>query len=323
MQDNDGLVSAYDFDGQGSARRLDWEGLAAPAGGVLRWIHIDRGAERARGWLAEASGLDEIAYHALLAEDTRPRCTVFDDGILLILRGVNLNPGAAPEDMISIRMWITPERITSARRYPIMAVRDIESALERGKGPAGVGDFVAQLATGLTERMESAIDLLEDELGDLEEQMLESPEMKLRRQLGALRRRAITLRRYIASQREALSSLAVARPGWLREEDRERLNEQVDRVTRYVEELDALRERGYVLQDELLTQLSDRMNRIVFVLTVITGIFLPIMFLTGLLGINVGGMPGVESDSAFWIVCAIAGVLILAELIWLRTIKWI
>jgi len=65
------------------------------------------------------------------------------------------------------------------------------------------------------------------------------------------------------------------------------------------------------------------MNRIVFVLTVITGIFLPIMFLTGLLGINVGGMPGVESDSAFWIVCAIAGVLILAELIWLRTIKWI
>jgi len=323
MQERDGLVCAFDFDGKGGGRPLAWDRLAGPVEGAFRWIHVDRSAPHAQAWLADRSGLDDIARRALLAEDTRPRCTVFDDGLLLILRGVNLNPGAAPEDMISLRLWITPERVVSARRFPIMAVRDIAKELETGKGPVGIGAFVARLATGLTERMESAIDTLEEGLSDLEEEMLERPEMKLRRRLGEVRRRAITLRRYIAGQREALSGLAAARPPWLLEEDRERLNEQVDRVTRYVEELDALRERGFVLQDELVTQLSDRMNRIIYVLTVITGIFLPITFFTGLLGINVGGIPGVESDRAFWIVCAIAGGVALGELIWLRFLKWI
>jgi len=323
MQERDGLVCAFDLDGKGGGRPLAWDHLAAPPGGVVRWIHFDRSSPRAQRWLADKSGLDEIAQRALLAVDTRPRCTVFDDGLLLILRGVNLNPGADPEDMISLRLWITPERVVSARRFPIMAVRDIAKELETGRGPVGIGAFVARLATGLTERMETAIDTLEEELSDLEEEMLERPEMKLRRRLGEVRRRAITLRRYIACQREALSTLATVRPAWLEEEDRERLSEQVDRVTRYVEELDALRERGYVLQDELVTQLSDRMNRIVFVLTVITGIFLPITFLTGLLGINVGGMPGVESDWAFWIVCSVAALIVAVELAWLRFLKWL
>jgi len=323
MQERDGLVCAYDFDGRGGGRQLSWKDLTTASTGPLRWIHIDRASEHAQAWLAEDSGLDDIAQRALLAEDTRPRCSVFDDGVLLILRGVNLNPGADPADMVSIRMWITSGRVVSARRQRVMAVQDIETAIESGHAPAHVGAFVARLAAGMTERMEPAIDGLEDELGHLEEQMVEKPDVSLRRSLGELRRRAITLRRYISSQREALTHLIAARPAWLQEDDRERLNEQLDRVTRYVEELDALRERGFVLQDELTTQLSDRMNRIIYVLTLFTGVFLPITFFTGLLGINVGGMPGVDSDRAFWIVCAIAGAVAVGELIWLRYLKWI
>jgi len=323
MQENDGLVCAYDFDGRGGGRALGWDDLASAPAGPLRWVHLDRGVDGARRWLAEDSRLDDIAQRALLAEDTRPRCTVFDDGVLLILRGVNQNPGADPGDLVSLRLWIAPGRVVSARRQRVMAVNDIESAIQAGRAPGNVGAFVARLAAGMTERMEPAIDGLDDELGELEEQMVEQPDMRLRRSLGELRRRAITLRRYIASQREALGHLIAARPAWLQEEDRERLNEQLDRVTRYVEDLDALRERGFVLQDELTTQLSDRMNRIIYVLTVLTGVFLPITFLTGLLGINVGGMPGVDSPAAFWTVCAVVAAVAVGELVWLRYLKWI
>jgi zinc transporter len=102
-----------------------------------------------------------------------------------------------------------------------------------------------------------------------------------------------------------------------------RLNEQVDRVTRYMEDLDMIRERAFVLQDELYSQLSDRMNRIVYMLTVITGIFLPISFLTGLFGVNIGGMPGVESSEAFFFfVFGMAG-LVIVELLIFRFLKWI
>ncbi|GAK32686.1 zinc transport protein ZntB [alpha proteobacterium Q-1] len=322
----DGLICAYDLDGAGGARPLSWAGIDQPlpdAPQALRWVHLERTHPTAQIWLHEKSGLDETAIRALLAEETRPRCTRFDDGVLLNLRGVNLDPDAEADNMVAIRLWITPERIISARLYKIAAIADIRQSLDAGQGPKTVGQFIARLAARLTERMEPTLEQLQDELSVLEERMLEQAASPMRKELGALRRRAIGLRRYIGSQREALAELGAARPAWLDEDDRVRLNEQVDRVTRYMEDLDMIRERAFVLQDELYSQLSDRMNRIVYMLTVITGIFLPISFLTGLFGVNIGGMPGVESPGAFFFfVFGMAG-LVIVELLIFRFLKWI
>ena len=71
---------------------------------------------------------------------------------------------------------------------------------------------------------------------------------------------------------------------------------------RYVEDLDAARERAAVTQEELASRLSDRMNRTLYLLTIMAIVLLPPSLLTGLLGINVGGMPGVENPWAFAIV---------------------
>ena len=65
------------------------------------------------------------------------------------------------------------------------------------------------------------------------------------------------------------------------------------------------------------------MNRTMYALSVIAGIFLPLGLLTGLLGINVGGMPGVENGWAFWITCALLVVLAAAEVWLFRRLKWI
>lgn len=322
-----GLICAFDLDGAGGGRPLGWENLDGPprqdGPQAFRWVHLNRKAAGAQAWLKERSGLDTTAVNALLAEDTRPRFTVYDDGVLINLRGVNLNPGAEPENMVAIRLWATPGRIVSARLFPIMAIRDIREAIAAGEGPRGIGAFVARLAARLTDRMEPTLDGLDERLGELEEAMVANPKSALRRDLGEVRREAIMLRRYIASQREALTGLVQAKLEWLDDDDREALAEQQDRVTRFVEDLDALRERAFVLQDELYSQLSDRMNRIVYILTVITGVFLPISFLTGLLGINVGGMPGTDSGAAFWIVCGLIAALVGVELAIFRFLKWI
>jgi zinc transporter len=97
--------------------------------------------------------------------------------------------------------------------------------------------------------------------------------------------------------------------------DRARLREITDRLTRYIEELDAARERAAVTQEELAGRMSDQMNRIMYILSIVTGIFLPLGLLTGLLGINVGGMPGVESEMAFTIVCIVL-VVLFAVAVW-------
>jgi zinc transporter len=55
--------------------------------------------EDARQWLRNSAGLEELVADALLTEETRPRAMTIDDGVLLALRGINMNPGAEPDDM--------------------------------------------------------------------------------------------------------------------------------------------------------------------------------------------------------------------------------
>lgn len=308
------LICAYRFDAAGGARELDRAGVEqSQAGDGWLWVHLDR--TKAEGWLRGASALDQLTVEALLEVETRPRCVVIGSGMLVILRGVNLNPGADPEDMISIRVWIDQGRIISLRARRLMAVQDMRDRIERGEVPASPGALLVSIAASMIDRMASVLDGLNDEVDALEENVLESPSQELRTQLGHLRRQAIGLRRFLAPQREVLARLQTEPIAIFDDVDRARLREITDRLTRYIEELDAARERAAVTQEELAGRMSDQMNRIMYILSIVTGIFLPLGLLTGLLGINVGGMPGVESEMAFTIVCIVL-VVLFAVAVW-------
>jgi len=325
MADHDGLVFAYRIDGEGKGRRIGWEDLRAPddSGGWL-WIHLDRSAPRARKWLAEQSGVDPlIVSEAMLDEETRPRFTATDDGLLLILRGVNLNPGADPEDMVSVRLWVEAGRVISVRLRKLLAVEDLRQAIDEGNGPKSPGELVANLAEGLVERMSGVISDLDERLDDLEDEVLSSQRGELRGELNALRREGIILRRYIAPQRDAFSQLTGAKPGLFKNRHITRLGEVADDITRYVENLEAARERAAVVQDELMNRLSEQLNKNMYVLSVIAAVFLPLGFVTGLLGVNVAGIPGDQAPWAFAALC-VAMVVLGAFEVWLfRRLKWI
>ncbi len=133
---------------------------------------------------------------------------------------------------------------------------------------------------------------LDDRVDELEDEVLGGESYELRAKIGSLRRETISLRRYLAPQRDAVARLQNERVPWLDEVTRVHLREIADRTTRYVEDLDSARDRAAVTQDELNSRLSERMNKTMYVLSIVAGIFLPLGLLTGLLGINVGGIPG-------------------------------
>ena len=313
MTETDGLVCAYVL--AGKDREVDWSYVESwrPESGPL-WVHLNRKAPDTRRWLESESGLDPITCEALLADETRPRTLSADDALLLILRGVNLNPGADPEDMVSVRLWADADRVITMRGQHVMAIEDIRESLAAGRGPTATGDFVAFLTARLVDRMSPVIDGLEERLDELEEDLLNEQSRELRTQLGQIRREAVALRRYLAPQRDVLSRLSRERLPWLTDMNRARLREDWDRTTRYVEDLDATRERAAVTQEEIAVRLQDRMNRTMYVLSLVAAIFLPLGLITGLLGINVGGIPGTESESAFIVVCALLVVIALVEL---------
>jgi len=324
MGREEALVFAYQFDGEGNAQAVNWPDLRLGdrAGGWL-WVHLDRGAPEARQWLSEADGLDPLVRDALLEEEVRPRCSVTSNGLLLILRGVNLNPGADPEDMVALRIWVEAGLVVTTRHRRLLAVQDVEETIVAGRGPKTPGEFIVDLADNLVERMGPVIDNLDEQIDLIEEEMISAYERQLRFRLAAFRRQAILLRRYIAPQREALSQLMTAKLDLFDDWQRARLREVSDKVTRYVEELDSARERATVVQDELAGRLSDDLNRKMYVLTVIAGIFLPLGFVTGLLGINVGGIPGTEAPWGFALVCALLLLLGLSEYWLFRWLKWL
>lgn len=276
-----------------------------------------------QAWLKTESKLSPVAIGALLAEETRPRIVSIDAGHIVILRGVNLNPGANPEDMVSIRIWIDDRRVITMRRRRLLAVQDIRDAIDAGRGPKSIDEFMATLASGLLQRMTPVIIDLEDRLDELEEAGVTLPQLEMRDRLITLRRQAIPLRRFLSPQRDALLQIAALTANWLSNEQAARIRETYDQTSRLIENLDAMRERAGLLHEEIASRIAERANRHMYILTIVAAVFLPLGFLTGLLGINVGGIPGADNQSGFLIVSGIIAAICLAEIVLLRLLRWI
>ncbi len=322
--ENDGLILAYLLDGKGGGRKIGWDEITAwkPGQGIL-WMHLNYSSPEVKQWFFDKSDLDRVISDALTEEDSRPRCTPFQDGLLISLRGVNLNPGADPEDMVGVRIWLEKNRIISTRKRKVLSITDIATSIEQGCGPASIGNFIVQIAGRMMERMRHVIDDIEDAVAELEDKILTTESRQLRTQLADLRRQAISLRRYLSPQREAIARLLNEQFAWLDEKNRIGLREVSDQLMRYIEDLDEARDRAAVTQEELVNRLSEQMNNKMYILSIVAAIFLPLGFLTGLLGINVGGIPGAESKLGFLVFVIILVIVIVIQILYFKKKKWL
>ncbi|UVJ42621.1 zinc transporter ZntB [Pseudomonas sp. LS1212] len=322
-----GLVHALVLDGKGGARsiaRTELNGLQLQPTESL-WLHWDRSHPQTQTWLRKSSGLNEFVCDLLLEENTRPRMVPLPDAaLLLFLRGINLNPGAEPEDMVSVRIFAEAQRVISLRLRPLRATDELLVQLAEGRGPKTASELILSLAQYLTEKVQALVSDL-SEVVDEEEEKLDSDE-RYTPEHGSvvqIRRRAASLRRFLAPQREIYAQLARNNCPWFVEDDASYWNELNNSLIRYLEELELTRERvGLVLETED-RRLNVRMNRTMYRFGIITGIFLPMSFLTGLLGINVGGIPGADSHWGFAVACLLM-LGVAAGQWWLfRRLRWV
>lgn len=297
----DGLLHAVLLDGKGGARTLntsstvnDWQ----PEQGKL-WLHLDYSKDQAVNWLKNSELLTDYELESFIADETRPRLSKAAKGSMLFLRGVNLNPAQSPEDMVSLRLFINDDIVITTRRRRLLSVQNVLDSLMQNDGPCNISELVCHLTQNLTSRMQSVIDELDDTL-DIFEGEIDEPTKRFDNQgLSQLRRQTIALKRYLRPQKEALSSLASNRFTWLEDTDKAKLNETTNLLLRYLEELDSSIERAQIIQQTLTNQVSEQLNQRMYVMSVVAALFLPLGFLTGLLGVNVGGIPGTDSPYAF------------------------
>jgi zinc transporter len=323
MAEENGLITAYALNGRGGGEALGWAGVKRwqPGEGFL-WVHLDFTHPEAQRWLREEGGVDEVVSEALLADETRPRSAALKQGLLVMLRGVNTNPGADPEDMVAIRLWVEGQRLITTRRRRLLSIVDVRDAIEAGDGPCTPGGLLVMLSDRLVARMSDVIDGIEEEVDRLENEVVESERAQLRHELAVVRSQVISLRRYLAPQREAMARLTQEKTPWLSDDDRLRLREITDRIVRYVEDLEAARDRASVVQEELNNRLSEQMNSRMYVLSLVAAVFLPLGFLTGLLGVNVGGIPGAESPFGFEVVTVVMIILVALQVLIFKRRNW-
>jgi zinc transporter len=310
-----------EFDGRGGGRVLaDSTSEMEPGSEGFRWVHVHRDAPEIET-LLESNDCDEFVRDALTADDTRPRCTVHGDGAIVILRGVNLNPGAEPDDLVSVRFWIEDRRVIGVWVRPLLAIEEILAAIARGQAPRTPGDLLAKVALRIADRTDPVVTDLSEQIDALEERVAEDIPPALRRDLAEIRRNAINLRRFMFPQRDALTTLEIEDLDWLGEHERSRVREAASRTTRLAEELDAIRDRAAIVYDEIIDRRSEVMNRNMLYMAIVAVIFLPLGLITGLLGINVGGIPGQSNPDAFWMITAILLGIVVIEVVVLRLLR--
>lgn len=302
---------------------LDGRGGCAPVEAAeRRWYHLDYSQPDAAAMLTEL-GLAPPVIEALIRPDSRPRTLEMPGGLLVILRGVNTNPGADPEDMVSLRLWIEPERLISVRQFRLLSVQDLREELQLGNGPPTVAELVVRLVQRLADRIAAFVDSIEEQAEGFEEALSTGKSAELRSGISALRRQTAKVRRFLAPQREALELLARLARDRLGEQPAAALREQSDRIARYVEDLDLVRERAVVLHEELLNRIAEQQNARMYLLAIVTAIFLPITFITGLFGMNVAGLPGTEDVHAFEIVVLVMLASLVAVVVWMKRRQWL
>ncbi len=318
------FLFAWLLDRKGGGRLIDDpEAINAADRSGIVWVHLNILEEAALSWLHEDSGLEPVIVAQLCAGETRPRVVANEHGMLLLLRGINMNPGAQPDDMVTVRIWLEHNRIVTTVRRSLLAISDVYEAIGQGDGPRTSGEFLIMLAERLAERIGDAVDNIESNLDGLEEALASDLTKATLAGFSALRRQAAAIRRYLAPQRDALERLYREHGPVLTGEENRLLREEADRMTRALEDIDLVRERATVLQEEYMSRLAHEQNARIYVLSVVAVIFLPLSFLTGLLGMNVAGLPGTENPAGFTISAAVMISVGIALVVFFRWKKWI
>ncbi|TQI80646.1 zinc transporter [Serratia fonticola] len=313
-------VYAYQLDGKGGTTPIEDDDKVTSDEPC--WLHLDYAHPASAEWLATTPLLPDSVREALSGESTRPRVNRLGDGTMITLRGINFNTDSRPDQLVTFRVYISDKLIISTRHRKVYSIDEVVNELQYGRGPTNSGSWLVEITDALTDHTSEFIEDLHDKIIDLEDALLEQ-QIPERGQLALIRKQLIVLRRYMAPQRDVFSRLASERLPWMNDDDRRRMQDIADRLGRGLDDLDGSIARTAILADEITTVMADAMNRRTYTMSMMAMVFLPTTFLTGLFGVNLGGIPGSGSPLAFASFCFMLVILVGGVAWWLRRSRWL
>lgn len=313
-------IFAWQFNGQGGVNPLtdsDIIDKSAPC-----WLHLNYTLVDSARWLAATPLLSNNMRDALSGENPRPRFTRIGDGALITLHCINDSTDQRPEQLVAMRLYMDERLILSTRQRRVLALDDVLGDLREGTGPVDCGSWLVETCDTLTDHTGEFIEQLHDQIIDLEDNLLDQ-QVPPRGSLALLRKQLVVMRRYMAPQRDVFARLASEHLPWMSDDHRRRMQDIADRQGRGLDEIDSCISRTAIISDEIAQIMQEGLSRRSYMMSLMAMVFLPCTFLTGLFGVNLGGIPGNAWDFGFSVFCIMLVAVIFIVAWWLHHSKWL
>lgn len=314
------------LNGTGKAKHITEKQLNQlhPKDGTI-WIHLNISQQEAIQWLTQKSGLEKWALDTLKnTQESRPRSIIHKESLLLVVRSLNLTPRSEPDNLVFLRLFATANRLITVSMHPALDLTQINHAFKEGEGPLDINSLIDTVLDTTLNLISETISDLEDYLDDLEEQIItKNFNEHLSADLSEILRKCVIMRRYLAPERDALNTLTRQKTIWFNETLEQSAIDAYHRMERLIEDIDLIHERAHINEQALIHEATKHAQRNMYLLSVMATLFLPLSFITGLFGMNVGGIPLASSEKGLLIVSVIILFIGLLMLYLFKKLKWI
>jgi zinc transporter len=300
ISDNQGLICGFLLNTHAPAEHLLWDAASqAFINEAKVWLHFNLVDSRARNWIAKCDRIPEPAREMLLSNDSRIGLETVENAIVGLLGDLHYEFADDPDELGLLQVYVDDTCIITGRTHPLKAIDRLRRELMSGECIETPIDLLANLLEHLTETFGTVTTFLNDKVDNIEDRILKEWLQGEGGELGRLRRLFVQLRRHVSAERNALFYVSKRMPNWCSEVDLLLLQQAIERLDSVAQDLGVIQERGRLLHEEMSTRLEGATNRNLYVLSMVTIVFLPLTLITSIFGMNVGGLPWTEDKFGF------------------------
>ena len=233
----------------------------------------------------------------------RGRLFVTPDLIYGHLRDFRDQPDAATLQAGSLCLVASRTLIVTGRRIPLLSVEEVRRRVEaRTALPASPFGLITEFFKALNDIGEGLLQEASERLRATASKVLKRDGVRYREDLLEMRSNSMRVARDMGYKRTAMLKLARERPALCPADEFDRFDRQIHRYAALVEDAQEYAEHCQFLLEELRAQVEEETNRNIYILTIFSALLLPASLITGIWGMDVGGIPFSASPNGFWVV---------------------
>jgi len=280
--------------------------------------------------IIEAIG-KQYQIHPLVLEDIvhteqRPKLEDLESTFFMIVKMVTVLPETSTLQWEQVSLIIQQNRIFSFQEYPRDVFDSIRMRIRENRGrirKSGADYLVYALLDAIIDQYFTALETLGERLEILEDRIISDPDPEISRRIYQLKREIIILRRSVWPLRDVIAAIERTESRLFQPDTSPFLRDLYDHIIQAIETVETYRDVLNGLRDTYLSSVSNRMNTVMQILTIIATIFIPLTFIAGIYGMNFEWMPELKWKWAYPAVWLLMGTITAGMLIYFKRKKWI